>query len=129
MPRIIHTKGKKANKFIPKFNRRIADEYISQAVNLVDRINVLERNKRYVEKIVSHGIDDGVLIFADHKKLDRLEKQQTALSEYLTPEVKRGHKTWNKGGGLNPFLALYMYQNRNWVVKTPSQLVKRLMRA
>ena len=128
MPRIIHTNGKKADKFIPKFNRKIADEYLAQTGNLIAKFNQLERNKRYVEKIVSHGIDDGVLIFADHKKLDRLEKQQTALSEYLTPDVKRGHKTWNKGGGLNPFLALYMYQNRNWVVKTPSQLVKRLMR-
>ena len=129
MPKIIHTKGEKGDKYIPKYNRKIAKGYIGQAINLVDQFNILERNKRYVEKIVSHGIDDGVLIFADHKKFDRLEKQQTALSEYLTPEVKRGHKTWNKGGGLNPFLALYMYQNRNWVVKTPSQLVKRLIRA
>ena len=128
MPRIIHTNGKKADRFIPKFNRKIAHDYLAQSGNLVAKFDQLERNKAYVEKIVSHGIDDGVLIFADHKKLERLEKQQTMMSEYLTPEVKKGHKHWNKGAGLNPFLAMYMYQNRNWVVKKPSELVKRLIR-
>ena len=122
MPRIIHTNGKKADRFIPKFNRKIAHDYLAQSGNLVAKFDQLERNKAYVEKIVSHGIDD------DHKKLERLEKQQTMMSEYLTPEVKKGHKHWNKGAGLNPFLAMYMYQNRNWVVKKPSELVKRLIR-
>jgi len=128
MPRIIHTNGKKADGFIPKFNRKIANDYLAQAGNLVSKFDQLERNKAYVEKIVSHGIDDGVLIFADHKKLERLEKQQTAMNIFLTPDVKKGHKYWNKGAGLNPFLAMYMYHNRNWVVKKPSELVKRLIR-
>jgi hypothetical protein len=128
MPRIIHTNGKKADRFLPKFNRKIANDYLAQAGNLVSKFDQLERNKAYVEKIVSHGVDDGVLIFADHKKLERLEKQQTAMNIFLTPDVKKGHKYWNKGSGLNPFLAMYMYQNRNWVVKKPSELVKRLIR-
>ena len=128
MPRIIHTKGKKGDKYIPKYNRKIAKGYIGQAINLVDQFNVLERNKRYVEKIVDNGISDGIIIFADHRKFDRLEKQQTAMSEYLTPEIIHGKKVWNKGRGLNPFLALYMHRNKNWVVNKPSPTVMRLMK-
>ena len=128
MPRIIHTIGKKADKFIPKYNKTLADDYLNRTGNLISNFEQLERNKLWVKKIVDNGIDDGVLLFADHKKLERLEKQQTMMSEYLTPEVKKGHKHWNKGAGLNPFLAMYMYQNRNWVVKKPSELVKRLIR-
>ena len=129
MPRIIHTSGKKADKFIPKFNRTLADDYLNRTGNLISNFEQLERNKLWVKKIVDNGIDDGVLLFADHKKLERLEKQQLAMSEYLTPTTKHEHKVWNKGGGLNPFLAMYMYQNRKWVVKKPSELVKRLMKA
>ena len=127
MPRIIHTKGRGRDKQIPEYNKTIAKEYISQGINLVDRFNTLERNKLWVKKIVTHGIDDGVVLYADIDKLKRLEKKQATMSEFLTPDVKKGHKYWNKGAGLNPFLAMYMYQNRKWVIKTPSQLVKRLV--
>ena len=65
MPRIIHTKGRGRDKLIPEYNKTIANEYISQGINLVDRFNTLERNKLCVKKIVTHGIDDGVVLYAD----------------------------------------------------------------
>ena len=135
MKHTIHVKecricGKPAHKnsdHIPKFNKNIADKYVASAGNIFSRFEQLERNKLWLQKIRTNGIDNGILLFANHDKQDRLEKQHKLLVEFSTPEIKRGRKTWNVGAGVNPFLAMYIHTNKHELKNKISWRVRKLI--
>ena len=70
MRRVLYVK-KGSNKHIPKYSKAIADRYINEAGNIFSRFEQLERNKQYLQNIRSNGIDQGILLFDNHKKQEQ----------------------------------------------------------
>ena len=122
--------GKPAHKnsdHIPKFNKTIADKYVASAGNIFSRFEQLERNKLWLQKIRTNGIDNGILLFDNHKKQERLEKQHKLLVEFSTPTINgRKEKVWNLGGGVNPFLAMYVHTHK-YEIKKPTWRVRKCL--
>ena len=117
---------KKDDKLIPKFSKAIADRYINEAGNIFSRFEQLERNKQYLQNIRSNGIDQGILLFDNHKKQEQLERKHKALLEFTTPQIIKGKKVWNLGAGLNPFLACYMNSHK-YEIKKPTWRVRKCL--
>ena len=117
---------KKDDKLIPKFSKAIADRYINEAGNIFSRFEQLQRNKQYLQNIRSNGIDQGILLFDNHKKQERLEKRHRLLVEFTTPQIIKGKKVWNLGAGMNPFLAMYMNSHK-YEIKKPTWRVKKCL--
>ena len=117
---------KKDDKLIPKFSKAIADRYINEAGNIFSRFEQLERNKQYLQNIRSNGIDQGILLFDNHKKQEQLERKHKALLEFTTPQIIKGKKVWNLGAGMNPFLAMYMNSHK-YEIKKPTWRVKKCL--
>ena len=117
---------KKDDKLIPKFSKAIADRYINEAGNIFSRFEQLQRNKQYLQNIRSNGIDQGILLFDNHKKQERLEKRHRLLLAFTTPNIIKGKKVWNLGSGLNPFLAAYMNDHR-YEIKKPTWRVRKCL--
>ena len=117
---------KKDDKLIPKFSKAIADRYVRECSNVFSRFEQLERNKLHLQKIRTNGIDQGILLFANHKKQERLEKRHRLLVEFTTPQIIKGKKVWNLGAGMNPFLAMYMNSHR-YEIKKPTWRVRKCL--
>ena len=117
---------KKDDKLIPKFSKAIADRYVNEAGNVFSRFEQLERNKQYLQKIRTNGIDQGILLFDNHKKQERLEKRHRLLVEFTTPQIIKGKKVWNLGAGMNPFLAMYMNSHK-YEIKKPTWRVRKCL--
>ena len=117
---------KKDDKLIPKFSKAIADRYINEAGNIFSRFEQLERNKQYLQNIRSNGIDQGILLFDNHKKQERLEKRHRLLLAFTTPNIIKGKKVWNLGAGMNPFLAMYMNSHK-YEIKKPTWRVRKCL--
>ena len=117
---------KKDDKLIPKFSKAIADRYINEAGNIFSRFEQLQRNKQYLQNIRTNGIDQGILLFDNHKKQERLEKRHRLLVEFTTPQIIKGKKVWNLGGGMNPFLAMYMNSHR-YDINKPTWRVRKCL--
>jgi len=117
---------KKDDKLIPKFSKAIADRYINEAGNIFSRFEQLERNKLHLQKIRTNGIDQGILLFDNHAQQERLEKRHKILLAFTTPNIIKGKKVWNLGGGLNPFLAAYMNDHR-YEIKKPTWRVRKCL--
>ena len=62
----------------------------------------------------------------DHKRKGRLEKRHRLLVEFTTPQIIKGKKVWNLGGGMNPFLAMYMNSHR-YEIKKPTWRVRKCL--
>ena len=125
MRRVLYVK-KGSNKHIPKYSKAIADRYINEAGNIFSRFEQLERNKQYLQNIRTNGIDQGILLFDNHKKQERLEKRHRLLVEFTTPQIIKGKKVWNLGAGLNPCLACYMNSHK-YEIKKPTWRVKKCL--
>ena len=117
---------KKDDKLIPKYSKAIADRYINEAGNIFSRFEQLQRNKQYLQNIRSNGIDQGILLFDNHKKQERLEKRHRLLLAFTTPNIIKGKKVWNLGAGMNPFLAMYMNSHK-YEIKKPTWRVKKCL--
>ena len=117
---------KKDDKLIPKFSKAIADRYINEAGNIFSRFEQLQRNKQYLQNIRSNGIDQGILLFDNHKKQERLEKRHRLLLAFTTPNIIKGKKVWNLGAGMNPFLAMYMNSHK-YEIKKPTWRVRKCL--
>ena len=117
---------KKDDKLIPKFSKAIADRYINEAGNIFSRFEQLQRNKQYLQNIRSNGIDQGILLFDNHKKQEQLERKHKALLEFTTPQIIKGKKVWNLGAGMNPFLAMYMNSHK-YEIKKPTWRVRKCL--
>ena len=117
---------KKDDKLIPKFSKAIADRYVRECSNVFSRFEQLERNKLHLQKIRTNGIDQGILLFANHKKQERLEKRHRLLVEFTTPQIIKGKKVWNLGAGMNPFLAMYMNSHK-YEIKKPTWRVRKCL--
>ena len=117
---------KKDDKLIPKFSKAIADRYINEAGNIFSRFEQLQRNKQYLQNIRSNGIDQGILLFDNHAQQERLEKRHKILLAFTTPNIIKGKKVWNLGGGLNPFLAMYMNSHK-YEIKKPTWRVRKCL--
>ena len=117
---------KKDDKLIPKFSKAIADRYVRECSNVFSRFEQLERNKLHLQKIRTNGIDQGILLFANHKAQEKLEKKHRLLLEFTTPQIVHGKKVWNLGAGLNPFLAMYMNSHR-YEIKKPTWRVRKCL--
>ena len=117
---------KKDDKLIPKFSKAIADRYINEAGNIFSRFEQLQRNKQYLQNIRTNGIDQGILLFDNHKKQERLEKRHRLLLAFTTPNIIKGKKVWNLGAGMNPFLAMYMNSHK-YEIKKPTWRVKKCL--
>ena len=117
---------KKDDKLIPKYSSVIADKYVKEAGNIFSRFEQLQRNKQYLQNIRTNGIDQGILLFDNHKKQERLEKRHKILLEFTTPTIKKGKKVWNLGAGLNPFLACYMNSHK-YEIKKPTWRVRKCL--
>jgi hypothetical protein len=117
---------KKDDKLIPKFSKAIADRYINEAGNIFSRFEQLERNKLHLQKIRTNGIDQGILLFDNHAQQERLEKRHKILLAFTTPNIIKGKKVWNLGGGLNPFLAMYMNSHK-YEIKKPTWRVRKCL--
>ena len=111
---------------IPKFSKAISDRYVKQLSNVFTHFEKLERNKQWLQKIRTNGIDQGVLLFDNHKAQEKLEKKHKLLLEFTTPTIIRGRKVWNLGGGMNPFLAMYMNSHR-YEIKKPTWRVRKCL--
>lgn len=131
---IIHVKecricGKPAHKnsdHIPKFNKTIADKYLSTAGNVFSRFEQLNRNKQWLQKIRTNGIDNGIILFDNIEKQEKLERQHKLLVEFSTPTINgRGEKVW-RGNGINPFLAMYMHTHK-YEIKKPTWRVRKCL--
>jgi hypothetical protein len=116
----------KDDKLIPKFSKAIADRYINEAGHIFSRFEQLQRNKQYLQNIRTNGIDQGILLFDNHKKQERLEKRHRLLLEFTTPQIVHGKKVWNLGAGMNPFLAMYMNSHR-YEIKKPTWRVRKCL--
>ena len=116
----------KDDKLIPKFSKAIADRYVNEAGNVFSRFEQLERNKQYLQNIRTNGIDQGILLFDNHKKQEQLEKKHKILLAFTTPAIIKGKKVWNLGGGMNPFLAMYMNSHR-YEIKKPTWRVRKCL--
>ena len=125
MRRVLTVK-KKDDKLIPKYSKAIADRYINEAGNIFSRFEQLQRNKQYLQNIRTNGIDQGILLFDNHKKQEKLEKQRKILLAFTTPQIVHGKKVWNLGGGMNPFLAMYMNSHR-YEIKKPTWRVRKCL--
>ena len=125
MRRVLYVK-KGSNKHIPKYSKTIADRYINEAGNIFSRFEQLQRNKQYLQNIRTNGIDQGILLFDNHKKQEQLERKHKALLEFTTPQIIKGKKVWNLGAGLNPFLACYMNSHK-YEIKKPTWRVKKCL--
>jgi len=125
MRRVLYVK-KGSNKHIPKYSKAIADRYINEAGNIFSRFEQLERNKQYLQNIRSNGIDQGILLFDNHKKQEQLERKHKALLEFTTPQIIKGKKVWNLGAGMNPFLAMYMNSHK-YEIKKPTWRVRKCL--
>ena len=125
MRRVLYVK-KGSNKHIPKFNKDISDRYVKQLGNVFSHFEQLERNKLWLQKVRTNGIDQGVLLFDNHKKQEQLEKKHKLLLEFTTPQIIKGKKVWNLGGGMNPFLAMYMNSHR-YEIKKPTWRVRKCL--
>ena len=117
---------KKDDKLIPKFNQQIADKYIKEAGHVFSRFEQLERNKQHLQKIRTHGIDQGILLFDNHAQQEKLARRHKLLLEFCTPQIIHGKKVWNIGGGVNPFLAMYMNSHK-YEIKKPTWRVKKCL--
>ena len=117
---------KKDDKLIPKFSKAIADRYINEAGNIFSRFEQLQRNKQYLQNIRTNGIDQGILLFDNHKKQEKLEKKHKILLAFTTPNIIKGKKVWNLGGGMNPFLAMYMNSHK-YEIKKPTWRVRKCL--
>ena len=134
MKHIIHLKdcsicGRPAHNkedHIPKFSKAISDRYVKQLGNVFTHFEKLQRNKQWLQKVRTNGIDQGVLLFANHKAQEKLEKKHKLLLEFTTPTIIRGKKHWNLGGGMNPFLAMYMNSHR-YEIKKPTWRVRKCL--
>jgi hypothetical protein len=116
----------KDDKLIPKFSKAIADRYVNEAGNVFSRFEQLERNKQYLQKIRTNGIDQGILLFDNHKAQEKLERRHKILLAFTTPNIIKGKKVWNLGGGMNPFLAMYMNSHR-YEIKKPTWRVRKCL--
>ena len=126
MRKVLYVK-KKSDKLIPKYSKAIADRYINEAGNIFSRFEQLQRNKQYLQNIRTNGIDQGILLFDNHKKQERLEKQHKLLVEFSTPTINgRGQKVWNVGAGVNPFLAMYVHTHK-YEIKKPTWRVRKCL--
>ena len=117
---------KKDDKLIPKYNKAIADRYVKECGNVFTHFDKLQRNKQYLQNIRSNGIDQGILLFDNHKKQERLEKRHKILLAFTTPTIIKGKKVWNLGAGMNPFLAMYMNSHK-YEIKKPTWRVKKCL--
>ena len=117
---------KKDDKLIPKFSKAIADRYINEAGNIFSRFEQLQRNKQYLQNIRTNSIDQGILLFDNHAQQERLEKRHKILLAFTTPNIIKGKKVWNLGGGLNPFLAMYMNSHK-YEIKKPTWRVRKCL--
>ena len=125
MKRVLYVK-EKDDKLIPKYSKAIADRYINEAGNIFSRFEQLERNKLYLQKIRTNSIDQGILLFDNHKAQEKLEKKHKILLAFTTPTIIKGKKVWNLGGGMNPFLAMYMNSHR-YEIKKPTWRVRKCL--
>ena len=125
MKRVLYVK-KGSNKYIPKYNQNIADRYVKEAGNVFNRFEQLQRNKQWLQKVRTNNIDQGILLFDNHKKQEQLEKKHKLLLEFTTPTITHGKKVWNLGGGMNPFLAMYMNSHR-YEIKKPTWRVRKCL--
>ena len=127
MSRTIHLKkGDRHDKYIPKFNKNIADKYLAQAGDTFTKFEQLQRNKLWLKKVRDNGIDQGILLFDNHDKQEKLEKLNKILTEFSKPQVIDGKLVWNLGGGMNPFLAMYMNSHR-YELKKRTWRVRKLI--
>ena len=125
MRRVLTVK-KKDDKLIPKYSKAIADRYINEAGNIFSRFEQLQRNKQYLQNIRTNGIDQGILLFDNHKKQEKLEKKHKILLAFTTPNIIKGKKVWNLGAGMNPFLAMYMNSHK-YEIKKPTWRVRKCL--
>ena len=125
MKRVLYVK-EKDDKLIPKYSKAIADRYIKEAGNIFSRFEQLERNKLYLQKIRTNSIDQGILLFDNHKAQEKLERRHQLLLEFTTPQIVHGKKVWNLGGGMNPFLACYMNRHK-YEIKKPTWRVRKCL--
>ena len=125
MKRVVYVK-KGSTKYIPKFSKAIADRYINEAGNIFSRFEQLQRNKQYLQNIRSNGIDQGILLFDNHAQQEKLERRHKILLAFCTPSIIHGKKVWNIGGGVNPFLAMYMNSHK-YEIKKPTWRVRKCL--
>ena len=114
----------KNGKIIPAYNKRVAHQYINAQGNIISVFSSIERQNKQSKKIKSMKKQDSTLYLEaiDIARENKREKRWAMIKEFSVPHSIHKYgmnmKIYNLGGGINPFIAMYI-DNHRYEIQRP----------